>query len=163
MLPGPRHRELTTMRTKATYSLDWELWMEQESFDNPRQVCINSVPGQRSLYTVVHHTLHFKNTLLQKHNFLRCFLYIDLWLSGRKEHFQLQLRETFQRNFVMQPVYRNLLPLDTHWFPSLNPGQEEHGTAGSQFYLKFTKKWILTFTTKQLGILFSTNRFQSIC
>ncbi len=59
MLPDPRHRGLTTMRTLFTYFLNGELRREHEVQGTPRQTYTNSVPDQHSLYPVRQHTLAF--------------------------------------------------------------------------------------------------------
>ncbi len=59
MLPGLRHRWLTTMWTLFTFFLNWKLRSERGVYGILGQAYTALVPDQRSLYPGGHHTLTF--------------------------------------------------------------------------------------------------------
>ncbi len=59
MLPGPRHRRLTTMRTLYTCSLNREKRREQEPYGTPGGAYTNLVPDHQSSNTEGQHTIAF--------------------------------------------------------------------------------------------------------
>ncbi len=56
MLPGPRHRGLTTIRTLLIWSLNWELRRVHGVYGTPGKAYSNLAPGQHTFYRVGQHT-----------------------------------------------------------------------------------------------------------